>query len=90
MSPGSGDVDVWPIEQQRELFALFGGGAKDIGVELTDSYLMIPNKTVSGIRFPAGTDFRTCQVCRREICESRSAPFDRELWERIRGDGDNE
>ena len=83
MSPGSGDATVWPIEQQRELFALLGDVKGRIGVELTASCLMVPNKTVSGIRFPTETDFRSCQVCRREVCPSRSAPFDRELWESI-------
>ncbi len=83
MSPGSGDVETWPIEQQRELFSLFGDVRSLIGVELTDSFLMVPNKTVSGLRFPAEKDFRTCQVCRREVCPSRGAPFDKALWESI-------
>jgi hypothetical protein len=83
MSPGSGDLDVWPIEQQRPLFSLLGDVRQQIGVQLTDSYLMIPNKTVSGIFFPTEKDFRTCQVCRRENCPSRGAPFDLELWEQI-------
>jgi len=84
MSPGAGDAAVWPIEQQRQLFALFGDARERIGVELTDSFLMIPNKTVSGIRFPTETDFRSCQVCRRANCPSRSAPFDPELWAAVR------
>ena len=83
MSPGSGDVETWPIEQQRDLFRLLGDVRGAIGVELTDSFLMVPNKTVSGLRFPAETDFRTCQVCRREVCPNRAAPFDKDLWESI-------
>lgn len=85
MNPGSGDVDVWPIEQQRPLFNLLGGVTQSIGVKLTDSFLMMPNKSVSGIRFPAEKDFRACQVCRREKCEGRSAPFDEDLWKSIHG-----
>jgi hypothetical protein len=81
MSPGSGDATVWPIEQQRELFALLGDVQTQIGVELTDSFLMRPNKTVSGVVFPTEVDFRSCQVCRREECPSRSAAFDAGLWE---------
>jgi hypothetical protein len=80
MSPGSGDVTVWPIEQQRELFALLGDVQDRIGVELTPSFLMKPNKTVSGIAFATSVDFRTCQVCHREDCPSRTAPFDPHLW----------
>jgi hypothetical protein len=83
MSPGSGDVNIWPIEQQRELFELLGDVHGQIGVELTDSFLMVPNKTVSGILFPTEKDFRTCQVCHRENCTSRSAAFDQTLWESI-------
>jgi len=85
MNPGAGDADVWPIEQQRELFALLGGVTDGIGVRLTDSFLMMPNKSVSGIRFPAEKDFRACQVCRREKCEGRSAPFDEDMWKSIHG-----
>jgi hypothetical protein len=84
MSPGSGDADTWPIQQQAELFALLGGAGnvkEQSGVDLTDSFLMIPNKTVSGIRFPTETDFRSCQVCHRAGCASRGAPYDRNLWE---------
>lgn len=83
MSPGSGDVNVWPIEQQQELFKLLGDVRGKIGVQLTDSCLMIPNKTVSGILFQTERDFRTCQVCHRENCPNRSAPFDPHLWESI-------
>lgn len=81
MSPGSGDVDVWPIEQQRELFSLLGDVKGQIGVELTESFLMKPNKTVSGICFATEVDFRTCQVCRRQGCPGRSAAFDPALWD---------
>jgi hypothetical protein len=86
MSPGAGDRIVWPIEQQELLFSLLGDVRAEIGVELTASFLMVPNKTVSGIRFPTEKDFRACQVCHREDCPSRSAPFDKELWESIEHD----
>ena len=83
MNPGSGDADVWPIEQQRNLFALLGDVHAHIGVRLTDSCLMVPNKTVSGIRFPTEVDFNACQLCHRAVCPSRRAPFDRALWETL-------
>ncbi len=83
MSPGSGDVDVWPIQQQRDLFALAGDVKGRIGVELTESFLMIPNKTVSGIRFPSEVDFRTCRLCHRDNCPGRGAPFDKQLWDSV-------
>ncbi len=80
MNPGSGDAFVWPIEQQRELFALLEDVEGRIGVELTPSYLMVPNKTVSGILYATEQDFRTCQVCHRDPCPNRRAPFDEVLW----------
>jgi len=83
MSPGSGDVDVWPIEQQRPLFNLFGDVESLIGVRLTDSFLMIPNKSVSGIRFPTEIDFRACQLCHRPNCPSRAAAFDQALFDSL-------
>ncbi|MCY2990678.1 MAG: vitamin B12 dependent methionine synthase [Planctomycetota bacterium] len=83
MHPGSGDAAVWPIQQQRELFTLLGDIPRQIGVELTDTYLMIPNKTVSGICFPTETDFRSCQVCQRNVCPNRATAFDRALWDSI-------
>jgi len=89
MSPGSGDVSVWPIEQQRPLFDLLGDVQALIGVHLTDSFLMVPNKTVSGILFPTEKDFRTCQVCHRQDCPSRSAAFDPELWHKIHPESDS-
>jgi len=81
MSPGSGDVTVWPIEQQRQLFCLLGDVNELIGVELTDHCLMIPKKSVSGILFPTELDFHSCQLCHRQDCPSRRGSFDQERWE---------
>jgi hypothetical protein len=83
MSPGSGDITVWAIEEQRLLFSLLGDVKAKIGVMLTDSFLMTPNKTISGLVFPTEKAIRTCQVCRREDCPSRQAPFDPSAWEAI-------
>ena len=76
MSPGSGDARLWPITQQTPLFQLLGDVTGHTGARLTESLLMLPNKTVSGIRFPTESDFRSCQLCRREACPNRSAPLD--------------
>ena len=86
MRPGSGDASVWPIEQQKVLFSLLGNVDRELGVQLTDSFLMIPNKTTSGIMFPTERDFRSCEVCHRENCPSRHAPFNKDLWEAIQHD----
>ena len=79
MSPGSGDVQVWPIEEQRPLFTILGDVEKAIGVTLTDSLLMQPNKSLSGIRYPSEIDFRTCQLCHKENCPTRQLPLDEEV-----------
>jgi hypothetical protein len=73
MSPGS--LADWPLEQQRPLFALLGNGPADLGVSLTDTFLMLPKKSVSGICFPAEVSFFSCQLCARERCESRKAAY---------------
>jgi hypothetical protein len=86
MDPGSGDADVWPIEQQKELFSVLGDVETRIGVRLTDSMLMIPTMSVSGIVFPTETEFASCQVCHREGCPRRTAPFDEEVWRAVCAD----
>lgn len=80
MSPGS--LPDWPIQAQRPLFALFGRAEELLGVRLTESLLMIPPKSVSGIRFPTEQTFASCQLCPREGCPSRQAPYERELYDK--------
>jgi hypothetical protein len=75
MNPGSGNRDVWPIGQQRQLFQLLGDVEASVGVHLTDSFLMTPNKTVSGILFPTDVPFISCQLCTRESCPRRRAEY---------------
>lgn len=79
MAPGS--LEDWPITQQRQLFSVFGDVKKLIGVELTDSFLMVPIKSVSGIVFPTEVRFESCQLCPREKCPGRRAKYDPKLWE---------
>ena len=80
MNPGSGDVSVWPIEQQTALFSVFGDVEAQIGVRLLPSYLMMPEMSVSGVLFQTDTVYINCQLCQRENCPGRRAPFDCELW----------
>jgi hypothetical protein len=83
MNPGSGDATVWPIEQQQELFSLFGDVEALIGVRLTPSFMMYPEMSVSGILFPTETSFQSCQLCQRKNCDHRRAAFDRQLWDSV-------
>ena len=80
MPPGS--LSDWPLREQRPLFALLGDPTAAIGVELTPSCLMVPNKSVSGIRFPTEERFESCQLCQNMDCPNRRAPYDAGLWER--------
>lgn len=76
MEPGS--LVNWPIEQQKPLFQLLGDVQASIGVRLTDSLLMLPAKSISGIYFPTETSFLSCQLCPKERCESRRAKYSAE------------
>lgn len=78
MHPGS--LEDWPISQQRQLFNLLGDVTNAIGVELTDSLLMVPTKSISGIMFPTEVNFESCQLCQREACQNRRAPYDEMLF----------
>ena len=74
LNPGS--LADWPVAGQRELFAILGGAdavKEKIGVVYTDSFLMIPNKTVSGIAFESEVFFENCQLCPIEGCPNRRA-----------------
>jgi hypothetical protein len=77
MSPGS--LNDWPIEEQKPLFALLGDVEALIGVKLSESLLMVPRKSVSGIYFPTKVTFFNCQLCPRLNCEGRKAKYDEEL-----------
>jgi len=79
MNPGS--LEDWPIQQQRPLFTLLGDTQASIGVRLTDSLLMVPTKTVSGMVFPTEGSFESCQLCPREQCPGRRAPYDPALYD---------
>lgn len=80
MNPGS--LADWPIEQQADLFRILGGMSEPVGVRLTDSFLMVPVKSVSGLCFPTETRYENCQLCPRPSCPNRRAPYDPDLYER--------
>ena len=80
MNPGS--LPDWPLSEQRPLFAVLGDSPATIGVQLKDSCLMAPIKTVSGLFFPTEEKFESCQLCQREKCPGRRAPYDQGLLDR--------
>ena len=77
MDPGS--LEDWPITEQPKLFSIFGDTERLVGVRLTDSMLMVPRKSISGIFFPSEEGFTSCQLCEREKCQGRRAPYDAAL-----------
>ena len=79
MAPGS--LPDWPIEEQAPLFKLLGDVDAAIGVKLSNSLLMLPAKSISGIYFPTEVSFFSCQLCPRERCESRKAKYSPKLAE---------
>lgn len=83
MNPGS--LADWPLSQQRPFFQLMADAAHSLGVTLSDSCLMTPNKSVSGIRFATESGFESCQLCPMPDCPGRRAPYDAELYARAYG-----
>jgi hypothetical protein len=79
MNPGS--LGEWPLSEQRALFKLLDDPETTIGVQLTKSYLMVPNKSVSGILFPTETGYFNCQLCPRHDCPGRKAAYEPQLYE---------
>jgi hypothetical protein len=80
MNPGF--LEDCPIDEQQQLFALLGDKASKIGISLTDTMLMYPTKSVSGIRFPTEVDYENCQLCKRENCLGRRAAYQPELYKK--------
>ena len=73
MSPGS--LEDWPLTEQTKLFSILGDTEKAVGVRLTESLLMVPRKSISGILFPSEEGFVACQLCGRERCPGRKASY---------------
>lgn len=86
MNPGS--LPEWPIEQQEPLFQLLGEGPARLGVELTATFLMLPNKSVSGIRFANAHGYENCRLCLRKNCPNRRAPYDESLADELSTKGE--
>jgi hypothetical protein len=83
MNPGS--LPDWPIYQQKPLFEIIGDTQKAVGVELLDSMLMSPVKTVSEILFQNDENYKNCQLCPMENCPSRKGKYDSALYEKKYG-----
>lgn len=78
-SPGSGTGRLFGIEQQKVLFEILDP-LKNIGVNLSSSFLMVPRKSVSGIYAVTRQEYVACQYCPRERCQNRKKPFGGEYF----------
>jgi len=75
MNPGSGNATLWPLDQQSALFRLLGPEIQAwTSVACDESFLMHPNKSVSGVFFFGVEDFESCAYCDRADCPDRRAP----------------
>ncbi len=73
MNPG--ELEDWPITELRPLFSLFGGAERQIGVTLTESGVMKPEKSRSGIMFNSPSRFVSCLLCTQVRCPGRRAKY---------------
>lgn len=83
MNPG--EFMDWPLSQQKQMFTLFSDSEKLIGVTLTDSNVMKPEKSRSGIYFSNEVGFESCQLCTNIKCPGRRAKYDPELAKKMTG-----
>jgi hypothetical protein len=75
LNPGSGNVDIWPIEQMNPLFKLLEQG-DGTGVKLSTSSLMVPNKSIAGMMFTTpDSQYESCAYCERDRCPDRRVAF---------------
>jgi len=84
MNPGS--LEDWPLTEQGPLFRALdktGDITAATGVELTDSFLMRPRKSISGVRFSSSRPFTNCMLCPRENCKGRRMRFDPARFEHM-------
>jgi len=72
-SPGSGTGELFGIDQQEVLFRVLDP-AKNVGVHLSSSFMMIPRKSVSGIFAATRKEYISCAHCPKD-CESRKTPY---------------
>lgn len=84
--PGSAESDMWPLTEQKKIFHLMGNVKDDIGVILTESCLMRPAKSRSGLFFPSEIDFQTCRICKKPKCSSRKAGFNKKIFNHYYGE----
>lgn len=85
MNPG--ELESWPITQQKQLFAVLGDVEGRIGVKLTPGGLMKPIKSRSGLYYTNDVKFISCYLCTQKRCTGRQVAFNPEMAEKYRSKG---
>lgn len=81
MNPGS--LADWPLTEQIPLFQLLEKVEESIGVVLTEGLAMFPIKSVSGLLFPSESEFKNCQLCKRQNCPGRRSPYNAGFFQQM-------
>jgi hypothetical protein len=79
-----GEYEAWPLVNQSGLFTILGDVEKLTGISLASDGSLSPSYSTSGLFFYAETRFENCQLCAREPCMMRRAPFSAELVRRLK------
>lgn len=79
LSPGS--ITDWSVEDVKKFFVLMDGDYQKLNVEVLDSGLINPLKSVSGLLYPTEEKFLECSICDMEDCPNRKAPFDEKKYD---------
>jgi len=78
-----GEIDDWPLIQQKQVFHLLDGSIGQLGVQLTEGCMIKPVKSRSGIYFANDDGFETCRLCTQYRCAGRRAAFDAQTLARM-------
>jgi hypothetical protein len=73
LAPGAGTGRLFGIDQQTVLFDILDP-TNSIGVKLTQGYLMVPLKSISGVFAATNMEYVACRYCPKD-CEYRRAEF---------------
>jgi hypothetical protein len=74
-----GEMDAWPARHRKPLFALLENVEDMTGVKLNEDYSMTPQYSRCGIFYYTEIEFESCQLCPKEPCMGRRAPYNQEL-----------
>ena len=75
-----GDLWGWEIRELRKLFDSFGDAAAEIGVSLSEYYMMTPLKSVCGVFYGVKETEKECAVCTALACLRRETPYSEEEY----------